>query len=110
MYFEMTTFNHIQATGLQITKSPGKDVVYFGSALLIIGVFFLFYMRQRRVWIHVQPLESEKTLDITMAAKDNKNLPETTEEFALLVEKVKDYNHRKQTNNQESAVDSGSKP
>ena len=109
MYFEMTTFNHIQATGLQITKSPGKDVVYFGSALLIIGVFFLFYMRQRRVWVHIQSSESQNNLDITMAAKDNKNLPETAEEFILLVEKVKDYNNRKQTDNQESIEDSGSK-
>jgi len=95
MYFEIESFKEIQATGLQITKSPGKDVVYFGSALLIIGVFFLFYLRQRRVWIHIEQNPENGGLNVTMAAKDNKNLPETTKEFELLVEQVQDYNKRK---------------
>lgn len=102
MYFEIDTFKHIEATGLQITKSPGKDVVYFGSALLIIGVFFLFYMRQRRVWVNIQPSAAEHMhLEVTMAAKDNKNLPETTKEFEALVTKVQDYNNRKKAQNSE---------
>ncbi len=94
MYFEIESFTEIQATGLQITKSPGKDVVYFGSALLIIGVFFLFYLRQRRVWIHIEDKSDENGLNVTMAAKDNKNLPETAKEFETLVTQVKDYNRK----------------
>ncbi len=99
MYFELATFKQIQATGLQITKSPGKDVVYFGSAMLIIGVFFLFYVRQRRVWIHIKPntdIESGSTLpgsEVTIAAKDNRDLPETTTEFNGLVNRVKKFNN-----------------
>jgi len=99
MYFEIKGFTEIQATGLQITKSPGKDIVYFGSTILIIGVFFLFYVRQRRTWVHIKP-NSEKEneeasgLEITVAAKDNKNLPETTKEFELLVQKIQDYNNK----------------
>lgn len=84
MYFELDSFKQIQATGLQITKSPGKDIVYFGSTLLIIGVFFLFYVRQKRVWLAFN--ESEKNL--TIAAKDTKDLPETQREFDALVETV----------------------
>lgn len=99
MYFEVASFKQIQATGLQITKSPGKDVVYFGSAMLIIGVFFLFYVRQRRIWIHIKPntdTEQDSTTpssEITMAAKDNRNLPETTMEFNGLVNRVKKFNN-----------------
>jgi len=81
MYFEIQSFKEIQATGLQITKSPGKDIVYFGSAILIIGVFFLFYVRQRRTWIHIQTKDDnddDSGLEVTVAAKDNRNLPETT--------------------------------
>lgn len=96
MYFELKSFKHIESTGLQITKSPGKDVVYFGSAMLILGVFFLFYMRQRRVWINIKKREDDDGLDITMAAKDNKNLPETTKEFESLAEQIQNYN-KKQT-------------
>ena len=99
MYFELASFKQIQATGLQITKSPGKDVVYFGSAMLIIGVFFLFYVRQRRVWIHIKPntdIESDSSKaasEVTIAAKDNRDLPETTTEFNGLVNRVKKFNN-----------------
>lgn len=85
MYFELTGFKHIESTGLQITKSPGKDIVYFGSTLLIIGVFFLFYVRQKRVWLAYS--EADKTL--TFAGKDTKNLPETAREFAKMTETIK---------------------
>ena len=95
MYFELKGFKHIQSTGLQITKSPGKDTVYIGSALLIAGVFFLFYMRQRRVWINIKDNKDGSGLAITMAAKDNKNLPETTKEFDDFVEKVQTFNNKK---------------
>lgn len=87
MFFELTSFKQIQSTGLQITKSPGKDVVYFGSLLLIMGVFFMFYVRQRRVWVHLAT-DKEQT-HITIAAKDNKKLPETDNEFEQLVSKFK---------------------
>ncbi|MGE4503142.1 MAG: cytochrome c biogenesis protein ResB [Thiomicrospira sp.] len=87
MFFELTQFNQIQSTGLQITKSPGKDVVYFGSALLIMGVFFMFYVRQRRVWILLSP--TPQGTEVTIAAKDNKKLPETEAEFGELVSKYK---------------------
>lgn len=96
MYFEMESFKQIQATGLQITKSPGKDVVYFGSAMLIIGVFFMFYVRQKRIWINIRKKETQSDdaeqadsqTEITIAGKDNKPLPETKTEFKELVELI----------------------
>lgn len=87
LYFELKSFEQIQSTGLQITKSPGKDVVYFGSALLIMGIFFMFYVRQRRVWIHLKAV-GDKT-EVTIAAKDNKKLPETEDEFEKFVTQFK---------------------
>jgi len=54
IYLQMTGFEHIQASGLQITKSPGKAVVYFGSFLLTLGVFMLFYLHPRRAWVLVR--------------------------------------------------------
>ncbi|GAB6069005.1 cytochrome c biogenesis protein ResB [Thiomicrorhabdus hydrogeniphila] len=103
MYFELTNFKEIQATGLQITKSPGKNVVFFGSTMLIVGVFFLFYVRQRRAWIHIEPKTDDNGNDIgtevTVAAKDNRNLPETTKEFESIVTKIQDYNNKSQNEN-----------
>ncbi|WP_373018534.1 cytochrome c biogenesis protein ResB [Thiomicrorhabdus sp.] len=94
MYFEMKSFKQIQATGLQITKSPGKDVVYFGSAMLIIGVFFLFYVRQKRIWVNIRSKQSDdsneaKSTEITVAGRDKKPLPETETEFNALVEAIR---------------------
>lgn len=54
IYLQMTGFEQIQASGLQITKSPGKNVVYLGSFLLMLGVFMLFYIHPRRAWVLVR--------------------------------------------------------
>ena len=51
LYVEIKSFKHIQAAGIQITKSPGQDIVYFGCVLLMIGVFFLFYINPTRYWL-----------------------------------------------------------
>ncbi len=84
LFFDLKSFKQIESTGLQITKSPGKDIVYFGSALLIIGVFFLFYVRQKRIWLVYS--ETDKTL--TIAGKDTKELPEVAKEFEHVVQAV----------------------
>lgn len=84
LFIQLKSFKQIEATGLQITKSPGKDVVYFGSALLIIGVFFLFYVRQKRVWLAY----STTNHSLTIAGKDTKELPEVAKEFQQVVQAV----------------------
>jgi len=91
MYFQLTNFQHIESTGLQITKSPGKDIVYLGSTLLIIGVFFLFYVRQKRIWLAFN--QQDNTL--TIAGKDTKDLPETKREFEALTTSISEELIRK---------------
>jgi cytochrome c biogenesis protein len=53
VYIQLKSFEHIQSTGLQITRAPGKTLVYFGFALLIAGVFCMFYVAARRVWFWI---------------------------------------------------------
>ncbi|MBZ0105820.1 MAG: cytochrome c biogenesis protein ResB [Sulfuricella denitrificans] len=55
VYLQLAEFDEVMASGLQLTRSPGKNIVYGGSALLVLGVFFMFYIRERRVWLLVQP-------------------------------------------------------
>lgn len=86
MYIELETFQQIQSTGLQITKSPGKDIVYFGSVLLTIGIFFLFYVRQKRIWV----VFSKTSQEVVIAAKDVKDMPETQIEFNRIVKLYKE--------------------
>lgn len=54
---ELKSFTNVKSSGLQLTRSPGKILVYLGSLMLIIGTFIMFYVRERRVWIHLQGAE-----------------------------------------------------
>ena len=40
----------MQASVFQLTRAPGKKVVYLGSLLLVLGIFSMFYVRERRLW------------------------------------------------------------
>ncbi|PCI19158.1 MAG: ResB-like family protein [Piscirickettsiaceae bacterium] len=57
VYFQLASFKHHQASGLQIAKAPGKNLVYPGCAMLILGVFLMFYAPQQRLWAWLQPTD-----------------------------------------------------
>lgn len=59
VYLDPMEFEHIQASGLQVTRSPGKSVVYLGCVLLMAGVFLMFYIRHRRLWVWVAAEDGE---------------------------------------------------
>lgn len=50
---QLQNFRQIEATGLQITHAPGKNLVYLGCVLLIAGVFVMFYLHHQRAWLYV---------------------------------------------------------
>lgn len=55
VYLQLMQYDEVKASGLQLTRSPGQNVVYFGSLLLTLGVFFMLYVRERRVWLRIKP-------------------------------------------------------
>ncbi len=55
IYLQLMQYDEVKASGLQLTRSPGKNVVYLGSLLLTLGVFFMLYVRERRVWLRIKP-------------------------------------------------------
>lgn len=55
VYLQLMQFDEVKASGLQLTRSPGQNVVYLGSLLLTLGVFFMFYVRERRIWVRLRP-------------------------------------------------------
>ena len=55
VYLQLTAYDEVKASGLQLTRSPGQNIVYLGSLLLTLGVFFMLYVRERRVWLRIQP-------------------------------------------------------
>jgi cytochrome c biogenesis protein len=73
----------VQASVFQVTRSPGHYIVYLGCALLILGVFAMLYVRERRVWVwlgHGQEGGSRAT----MALSSNRKTLDTDREFAQL--------------------------
>jgi cytochrome c biogenesis protein len=52
---------HKQASVFQVTRSPGKYVVYLGALLLVLGVFAMFYIRERRLWVWLQPMPANSS-------------------------------------------------
>lgn len=71
-FIQLKNFKQIEASGLQITRSPGQNVVYLGCIMLSLGVFLLFYVAQRRIWVLIKPLESGKN-EVIVAGSTNRN-------------------------------------
>ena len=87
IFFEVTSVEPRESSGLQITKSPGKNVVYLGSFLLTLGIFLLFYVRPQRVWMMLHPQEDGNTA-IILAAKDAKDDAMMQEAFIQLTQQL----------------------
>ncbi len=81
-YLQLTNFQQVQASGLEITRAPGKDVVYFGSVMLILGVFMMFYLHQRRVWVWLASVDGKT--EVLFAGSGHRNRTEFETEFSGL--------------------------
>jgi cytochrome c biogenesis protein len=87
VYLQLKEFNEIKASVLQVTRSPGKNVVYFGCLLLVLGVFSMFYIRERRLWIWVrteQGAEDGSQSHALMAMSSQRKTLDFEKEFEAL--------------------------
>lgn len=84
-FLQMTSFVHKQASGLQITRAPGKSVLYFGCAVLVIGIFLMLYVPYRRVWFWIS--DHENGNEILLAGSGARNTYDFKREFKQICEK-----------------------
>ena len=82
VFLELTRFQHIEATGLQITRSPGQWLVFPGCLLLVLGVFCMFYLPQRRLWLLLEQRDSGTA--ILLAGSALRNRYDFDKEFELI--------------------------
>jgi cytochrome c biogenesis protein len=87
MAFELRSFNQVQASVFQVTRAPGKNVVYLGCALLILGIFAMLYVRERRVWVWLTPGTGGGT-EASMALSTNRKTFDSDHEFEMLKSKL----------------------
>lgn len=67
--YELDDFKQVQASVFQITRDPGEYGVVLGAALLITGIFTMFYLRDRRFWAWVQPSGGGSTVLAAMTTQ-----------------------------------------
>ena len=87
---QLTDFKHVQASVFQVARAPGKNIVYLGCALLILGIFAMLYIRERRVWVWLAPLSSagSEASQATMALSTNRKTMDGDREFDELKAKL----------------------
>ena len=81
-YVQLESFEHREASGLQITRSPGKNIVYLGCVMLIIGIFMMFYIMPQRLWLMVKPLDGK--LQLILAGSGLRNKEDFSKHFVEL--------------------------
>jgi cytochrome c biogenesis protein len=85
--FTLDSFEQKQASVFQVTRTPGRNVVYLGCILLIVGVFAMLYIRERRLWIWLQDDASGGT-HVKMALSSTRQTLDTDREFDRLRDAV----------------------
>ena len=90
MTFQLLDFKQVQASVFQVARAPGKTVVYLGCALLILGVFAMLYIRERRLWVWIAPKDGADgtASQATMALSTNRKTMDGDREFGQLKEKL----------------------
>lgn len=83
MTFQLKDFTHVQASVFQVARAPGQNIVYLGCLLLIVGVFAMLYIRERRLWVWLSP-SGDQTSQARMALSSNRKTMEADREFDLL--------------------------
>jgi len=87
LVFELKDFKQVQASVFQVARAPGKNVVYLGCALLILGVFAMLYIRDRRIWVWLAPRDGGDS-HATMALSTNRKTMDGDAEFSQIAEKL----------------------
>ncbi|TNF63206.1 MAG: cytochrome c biogenesis protein ResB [Burkholderiales bacterium] len=83
MTFQLVGFDHVQASVFQVARAPGQTIVYIGCLLLIIGIFAMLYVRDRRLWVWISPGADGQSRAM-MALSSNRKTMEVDQEFDLL--------------------------
>ena len=77
----LKSFNHVQASVFQVSRTPGKWIVYLGCLFLVLGVFTMFYVRDRRIWVWLRPAEGTSGTRVLAAMTSQKRTLDFNREF-----------------------------
>ncbi|MFG6447030.1 cytochrome c biogenesis protein ResB [Roseateles sp. BYS180W] len=82
---QLDTFEQVQASVFQVTRSPGQAMVYLGAVLLCVGVLAMLYIRDRRLWLWLEPCPNQpEQTRVRMALSATRDGPDVAQEFQQL--------------------------
>jgi len=81
VYLQLTGFEEVRASVFQVTRSPGQPWVFLGSLLLVAGVYFMLFVRERRAFVLIKQSgevlfamsANRKTLDFETAFQTHRD-------------------------------------
>jgi cytochrome c biogenesis protein len=65
----MTFVRELPFTGLIVAHDPGAVFVWIGSALMIIGLFLVFFFPHRRVWVSAHATAAGSEIRVASAMR-----------------------------------------
>ena len=80
---QLQGFEQVKASVFQVTRSPGKNVVYLGCLFLVLGVFAMLYVRERRLWVWIRS-DAENGSHALMAMSTQRRSLDFDKEFEQL--------------------------
>jgi len=84
MLLQLDGFDQVQASVFQVARAPGQKLVYLGAILLIVGVFSMLYIKERRLWIWIAPSADPSSSQVRMAMSSTRESPDNATLFAQL--------------------------
>ncbi|RZL33568.1 MAG: cytochrome c biogenesis protein ResB [Rubrivivax sp.] len=81
---QLDGFEQVQASVFQVARAPGQKLVYLGALLLIVGVFAMLYIKERRLWIWLAPSTDPASSQVRMAMSSTRESPDNATLFAQL--------------------------
>jgi cytochrome c biogenesis protein len=87
-YFELTSYEQKEASGLQLTKSPGQFWVYLGSLSLVLGIFSMIYLHDRKLWLLIKAKGG-----VILALTSNRNNIDFENDYRKLTQEINKIIH-----------------
>ncbi len=98
VYIQIKSFEHKEASGFQITRAPGKDLVYLGCILLCIGIILMFYVAHKRILVIIEPYSIDLEQDgvrLIASGSGARHQKEFAKEFQALSQLLDQYTAKK---------------
>ncbi|MBT9594533.1 MAG: cytochrome c biogenesis protein ResB [Vitreoscilla sp.] len=84
LLLQLADFTPVQASVFQVARAPGKKLVYLGAVLLILGVFAMLYIRERRLWVWLSDGDASGSTRALIAMSTPRRTMDIDAEFETL--------------------------